>query len=396
MSPAPAAYDDLPATDPREVVASLAGFGRALRDAGVIVGTGDLLAFTDAMALLDLADLMDLYWGGRTTLVHRRDDLPVYDEVFRTYFLGTPAAPGPRALPVQPASRAEAAAHLQVPETEPGTEKGEDPPGEMGLQGSAVASLKAKSFAACTPEELLTIRKITKRMRLTPPVRRTRRTTPAADGHAPDLRRMVRDTLRWHGPPPRLRWRERRRRHRRLILVLDVSGSMADYSRALLQFAHTATRSTRRVEVFCFGTRLTRITRQLQHRRPDRALEQAAREVVDWDGGTRIGESLATLVRLWARRGLCRGGVVIICSDGLDRGDPEVLERSLRTLSRLSHRIVWMNPHVSHPGRKGERRPPTGASSIGMMVAEPYVDLLLSGDNLDSLAELADVLPTLR
>lgn len=373
----------------REVVDSLLGFGHALRTAGVAVGTGDLLAFTEATALLNLGDLMDVYWAGRGTLVHRRDDLPTYDEVFRVYFLGTPAAPGPRPHPLKPDVRAEVASQLQLPETEPGQEKGEDPPGEMGLQGSAVAILKSKSFAECTPEELVAIRRITKRMRLTPPTRRTRRTTPAAEGRSPDLRRMVRDTLRWHRPPPTLRWRDRRRRHRRLILVLDVSGSMADYSRALLQFAHTATRSTKRVEVFCFGTRLTRITRQLQHRRPDLAMERAAREVVDWDGGTRIGASVDTLVKVWGRRGLCRGGVVIICSDGLDRGDPDTLDQALRRLRRLSHRIVWMNP------LKGDARHFV-PSSIGMMVAEPYLDVVLSGHNLDSFAELADVLPSLR
>lgn len=389
MTPVTETVDGETSEVAREVVDSLVGFGRALRAAGVAVGAGDVLAFTQAVAVLNVGDLMDVYWSGRGTLVHRRDDLPLYDEIFRTYFLGTPAAPAPRTLAVPASSRAEAAAQLQLPETEPGRELGEDPPGEMGLQGSSVATLKAKSFADCSPEELLAIRRITKRMRLTPPRRRTRRTTPARDGRSPDLRRMVRDTLRWHGPPPHLRWRERRRRHRRLILVLDVSGSMADYSRGLLQFAHTATRSTKRVEVFCFGTRLTRITRQLQHRRPDRAMAQAAREVVDWDGGTRIGESLETLVRVWGRRGLCRGGVVIICSDGLDRGDPDTLDRALRRLRRLSHRIVWMNPH------KGTSRHFV-AASIGMMVAEPYVDVVLSGHNLDSLAELAEVLPTLR
>jgi uncharacterized protein with von Willebrand factor type A (vWA) domain len=198
-----------------------------------------------------------------------------------------------------------------------------------------------------------------------------------------------------HGEPPgRLFFAERKTKLRPLILILDVSGSMADYSRHLLQFAHTARQaaargSAVRVEVFCFGTRLTRITRELAHQRVDAALEEAARTVVDWDGGTRIGQSLDTFVRKWARGGLCRGGVVVICSDGLDRGDPEVLAKAMERLDRLCHRIVWLNPHK---GDNRDFRP----STLGMMVAAPHIDLLLSGHDLASLEELAGTLPTLN
>ena len=193
-----------------------------------------------------------------------------------------------------------------------------------------------------------------------------------------------------HGEPPgRLFFRERRNKLRPLVLILDVSGSMADYSRHLLQFAHTARHAAARVEVFCFGTRLTRITRELAHQRVDAALEEAARTVVDWDGGTRIGESLGTFVTTWARGGLCRGGVVVICSDGLDRGDPEVLAAAMERLARLCHRIVWLNPHK---GDDRDFRP----STLGMMVAAPHIDLLLSGHDLASLEELAGLLPVLN
>jgi len=192
-----------------------------------------------------------------------------------------------------------------------------------------------------------------------------------------------------HGEPARMFWRERRLRLRPLILILDVSGSMADYSRHLLQFAYSARHAAGKVEVFCFGTRLTRITRALEHRQPDSALELAARAVVDWDGGTRIGASLDTFVRRWGRGGMCRGGVVVICSDGLDRGDPELLAASMERLSRLSHRIVWLNPH------KGSN-PAFRPSAVGMMVAAPHVDLLLSGHDLASLEELAAALPALN
>jgi hypothetical protein len=195
--------------------------------------------------------------------------------------------------------------------------------------------------------------------------------------------------MRLHGEQAELHRRERRLRHRPLTLILDVSGSMADYSRSLVQFAHTSTRTPSRVEVFCFGTRLTRITRELDKRRPDEALDRAAEAVLDWDGGTRIGESLDRFVRDHARHGRCRGGIVVICSDGLDRGDPDVLAAAMERLSRLCHRIVWLNPH------KGSNKDfvPT---TLGMMVAAPYVDELLSGHDLASLEEFATTLTRMR
>jgi hypothetical protein len=251
-----------------------------------------------------------------------------------------------------------------------------------------VAALKGKSFAACTPEELVALRRIMRTVRLTPPRRRSRRTRAVRDGRTPDPRRTVRASMRTHGDPTELWWRRRRTRLRPLVLILDVSGSMTDYSRSLLQFAYSARRAATRVEVFCFGTRLTRITRELENRRPDEALSRAAEAVVDWDGGTRIGESLAAFVRDWGRRGTSRGAIVVICSDGLDRGDPAVLDKALGRLGRLCHRIVWLNPHAT--GGAGFR-----PSTLGMMVAAPHVDLLLSGHDLASLEEFAARLPDL-
>jgi uncharacterized protein with von Willebrand factor type A (vWA) domain len=164
---------------------------------------------------------------------------------------------------------------------------------------------------------------------------------------------------------------------------------MADFSLILLLFAFSPRRAAARVEVFCFGTRLTRITRALERRRPDDALDRAARLVFDWEGGTRIGESIDTFVRHWGRRGMSRGAIVVICSDGLDRGDPALLAGAMERLFRISHKVVWMNPHK---GDDPDFRP----STLGMMVAEPYIDLLLSGHDLASLEELADRLPELR
>jgi uncharacterized protein with von Willebrand factor type A (vWA) domain len=365
----------------------LAGFGRVLRAADVTVGTGDIMAFCTAAALLDPADLMDLYWAGRTTLISRRDDIPPFNSAFRAYFLAE-EGPARGLLELTATSRAEAEASLAMAATEPDAGPDREEEARLGLLASDVAALKHRSFAACTPDELAALRRIMTRIRLTPPRRRTRRTKSGSAGRVPDLRRTIRESMRMHGDPAQMYWRQRRVKLRPLILILDVSGSMADYSRHLLQFAYTARHAAAKVEVFCFGTRLTRITRALEHRSPDRALELAARTVVDWDGGTRIGASLDTFVRRWGRSGICRRAVVVICSDGLDRGDPEQLAAAMERLSRLSHRIVWLNPHK---GSNQLFRP----SAVGMMVAAPHIDLLLSGHDLASLEELAELLPVL-
>jgi uncharacterized protein with von Willebrand factor type A (vWA) domain len=376
-----------PVSDPFSRV--LIGFARELRAAGLTVGTGDVLSYFAAMTPLDPTDLVDLYWAGRATLVSRHEDDPVYHQVFRRYFLDE-EGPGAGELNFSLDSVAEAEAALVMPGTEPGPEEEQQRP-VLGWMASDVDALKHRSFTACTPDELAALRRIMTRMRLTPPRRRTRRTRPAVGrGTEPDLRRAIRESMRMQGEPPgRLFFRQRKTKLRPLVLILDVSGSMADYSRHLLQFAHAARHGATRVEVFCFGTRLTRITRELSRRRIDAALEEAARTVVDWDGGTRIGQSLDTFVRQWGRRGRCRGGVVVICSDGLDRGDPEVLALAMERLGRLCHRIVWLNPHK---GDNRDFRP----STLGMMVAAPHIDLLLSGHDLASLEELARTLPALN
>jgi hypothetical protein len=367
----------------------LVGFARELRGAGLTVGTGDVLAYFAAMTPLDPTDLVDLYWAGRATLVSRHEDDGVYHQVFRRYFLDQDG-PGRGELKLTIEAAAEVEAALMMPGTEPGPEDGRQRPA-LGWMASDVDALKHRSFTACTPDELAALRRIMARMRLTPPRRRTRRTRASVGrGTEPDLRATIRQSLRMHGEPPgRLFYRQRKTKLRPLVLILDVSGSMADYSRHLLLFAHTAAQATARVEVFCFGTRLTRITRELGRQRADAALEEAARTVVDWEGGTRIGQSLDTFVREWGRRGVCRGGVVVICSDGLDRGDPEVLALAMERLGRLCHRIVWLNPHK---GDNRDFRP----STLGMMVAAPHIDLLLSGHDLASLEELARELPALN
>lgn len=383
------AVDLVEVADEAPFVRMLVDFGEELRKAGLPVGSGDLLAYCGAMASLNPGDLLDLYWAGRTTLVTRRDHIPVYDKVFRSFFLdGGGDVPEPLKL-VLKQSTIENQSVIEVPATEPGRLGKDEEEAKLGLMASDIEIWRHKSFAACTPDELAALRRIMVRTRVIPPRRRTRRTHPTSSGSRPDLRRTVRTTLRTHGEPSELFWRQRRLKRRPLVLILDVSGSMADYSRNLLQFAYSTRRAASRVEVFCFGTRLTRITRSLEKRRPDDALDDAARSVFDWEGGTRIGHAIDTFVREWGRRGMSRGAIVVICSDGLDRGDPALLAGAMERLSRLSHKVVWMNPHK---GNDPDFQPTT----LGMMVAAPFVDLLLSGHDLASLEELAERLPELR
>jgi uncharacterized protein len=323
-------------------VERLVGFARALRDEGLAVGPGRVVEFCRAAALLAPEDL---YWAGRLTLVSKPDELAVYNRVFRGVV---------DEQPLQIRARIE-----------------ED---EVAL-ASPVELLKQKSFAKLTDEELREVAELMQHVRLRPPLRRTRRREPARAG-APDLRRTLRRSFRTGGEPVNRAWRERRRRPRRVVLLLDVSGSMADYSRALVLFAHATLRADTRWEAFCFGTRLTRVTRALAKTDATEALREAAREVFDWDGGTRIGEALAALIKT----GVPRGAVVVICSDGLDVGDPDVLRDEMARLSRLAYRIVWLNPLKEDPQYEPLAR--------GMYAALPYVDEFRSGHNLASLEAL--------
>jgi uncharacterized protein with von Willebrand factor type A (vWA) domain len=345
-------------TDPVE---GLTRFGRALRDEGLVVGTDRIASFCRAAALVPPGDL---YWAGRATLVARPKDIPVYDEVFLGYF-GDVAPPEP---PLE----------LRI--------KG-IPPKEVELAlASEVELLREKSFARCSPEELALLANLMARLSLNVPLRRSRRHVPARSG-APDLRRTLRSSFRTGGEPVERRFRERRRRPRRLVLLLDVSGSMADYSRALVMFAHAALRSGRRWEAFCFGTRLTRVTRALAGTNPNEALDRAAAEVVDWDGGTRIGDSLKQFLDEFGHRGMARGAVVVICSDGLEVGDPDLLAGQMARLSRLAHAVIWLNPLQEDPAYEPLAR--------GMRAALPHVDVFASGHNMASLEALDEQLARL-
>jgi uncharacterized protein with von Willebrand factor type A (vWA) domain len=354
-------------TEPLE---RLTAFGRALRAEGLPVGTGRIETFCRAAALLP-AD--ELYWAGRATLISRRDDVDAYDRVFADHFGAgrrRPERPARRVVASPALGRLDA---IRAPgaELEPGTP-------ETSV-ASPVEVLRRKSFADCTPEELAELAGLMAQLRLSTPPRRSRRRRPSRAGEL-DLRRTVRRALRTGGDPARLLARERRRRPRRLVLLLDVSGSMSAYSRALLVFAHAALRTQPTWEAFCFGTRLTRVTRALAASDPDEALRRATAEVVDWDGGTRIGDALRTFLDRYGHAGLARGAVVVVCSDGLDTGDPAVLAEQVARLTRLARVLVWLNPLKEDPAYEPLAR--------GMAAALPYVDVFSSGHDLASLEEL--------
>jgi len=242
---------------------SLVGFGRALRADGVTVGTGQLASYCEAVARLDPADADDVYWAGRSCLLSRREDVATYDLLFKRWFMGSRQSEVRVSGMVRRFSVALPGDPVNGPRVPP--EVGED--GPRGSVASAAEVLRRKRFADCTPAELASLRSLMARVQLITPARRSRRTAPSPRGRSTDLRRSIRKSLRTDGEILRLSRRDRQLRHRRLVLLLDVSGSMSDYSRALLQFAHSATRAGRvPTEVFCFGTRLTRVTHELRRR----------------------------------------------------------------------------------------------------------------------------------
>ncbi|HET6713791.1 MAG TPA: VWA domain-containing protein [Actinomycetota bacterium] len=379
----------------------LIGLGRDLRARGLPVGTGRILTFVRAVAALGLTDRDSLYWAGRTTMVSRRDDLEAYDVAFDDWYrslrttddlsielnLPMPSpegdddydwGPQPDDLEIQVAAASEWRGLDDDEEVEPGEES------SIRIVASGAEVLRSKSFGELTDEERARVAALIRSLRLRVPVERTRRTRPSPKGERFDLRRTLRRSLRTQGEPFERAWRGRTARRRPLVLILDISGSMAPYSRALMQFAYAAMAAGRRVETFVFGTRLTRVTRTLRTKDPDRALHEIGRQVEDWEGGTRIGESLKTLLDGWSQRAALRGAVVVFCSDGLERGDPELLRAQMARLRRLAHRVIWVNPLKGSPRYEPLAR--------GMAAALPSVDVFLSGHNLESLEHLAAAL----
>jgi uncharacterized protein len=372
----------------------LVGFGRLLRRRGLPVGTGRILTFCRAVAALDRIDRTGIYWAGRVAMVARKEDLPAYDTAFAEWFPGRRArdvmamiSGQDQRLGVPP--ELEVLLDQGIPEDswEPaeGDEDGETP---VGVLASGAEVLRAKSFDDLTEDERIQADHVIRALAVHLPTRRSRRYRPSPYGRRFDQRRTLRASLRTQGEPFRRAWRDRRDRARPLVLILDVSGSMSAYSRALMQFGFAAMRAGRRVEVFCFGTRLTRVTRALARTEPDEALREVAASVVDWNGGTRIGASLKELLDRWSQHVAMRGAVVVLCSDGLERGEPALLAAQVARLSRLSHRLIWVNPLKGSPRYEPLAR--------GMAAALPHVDVFLAGHNLQSLESLCGVLEGAR
>jgi uncharacterized protein with von Willebrand factor type A (vWA) domain len=269
-----------------------------------------------------------------------------------------------------------------------GDDDAEEDRGErVGAVAASDEILRTRSLAAWTEEELARLPQLMSEIELHLPRRRVRRWRATDAGSRLDLRRTVHRAMRHEGEPLQRAWRRRRDRARRLVLLIDVSGSMSAHARAMLHFAYGVVRSGLGVEVFCFGTRLTRVTELLADRDPDRAVALASGAVLDWSGGTRIGDSLALFLRRWGTRGTVRGSVVLLFSDGLERGEPSMLATQMARLARLTYAIVWLNPLKGDPTYQPLAR--------GMRAALPHVDRLVAADSIDDLARVARLIPKL-
>jgi uncharacterized protein with von Willebrand factor type A (vWA) domain len=360
------------------VVRHVVTFGRVLREAGLEVGPGRIADALRALDQIDLARRDDVYWSLRTTLVTRFEEIEPFDRAFSAWFLRAPLRPPARATPAG-LPLAERSGRGDPARGDP-RDREDD---RLQVGWSATEILRHRDFAAMTPEELVRARALMRRLATVRPRRRSRRLRPHARGRQLDLRRLARRSLAAGGEPIARSFRRRIEVSRRLVLLCDISGSMEAYTRGLLLFMHAAV-EVGRVEVFVFATRLTRLTGALRTKDPERALETAAATVVDWAGGTLIGESLKRFNDEWGGRGLSRGAVAVIVSDGWERQDPELVAREMARLARRAYAVVWVNPLKGNANYE-----PLGA---GMRAALPYVDRFLPGHNIASLEHLADTL----
>jgi uncharacterized protein len=367
------------------VIDRLSALAATLRAQGTRVGVGELLAAHRALAAVDCGSREDSRLALRTVLCSDRADLQRFELAFTAVFgAGRPLDEG-RGLEELGAVERAALPRVAIPTA--ATPKPQVAEDELAVPAawSDVELLREKDFAQYTDAEVALARVLIARLAQRGPTRVSRRTRPVRRrrGHQPDLRRVVRASLRTGGEPIHRHWRATRRRPRPVVIVCDVSGSMTPYSRMLLQYMHASVAARRRVEAFAFGTRLTRITNELGGRDHDRALTRATVAVADFSGGTRIGAALAELNRVHGRR-VGRGAVVVILSDGWDRGEPELLDAEMARLRRSAHRLVWLNPLAAHPDFEPLTR--------GMRAAVPHTDELLAGNSLSSLEELARIL----
>jgi uncharacterized protein with von Willebrand factor type A (vWA) domain len=358
-------------------------FSRLLRAAGLTVPLDTVLTFTEALGAVGIDERDPVYWAGRTALVRKPEDIPLYDRAFAVFW------------------ERRRSFDLALGEDEPlkitiavdsdddeGDEPDRAPPSDeptITLRFSATEVLRDKDFADYDDDELREAHRLMTSLRLAGSPRDCRRLVVSRKPRGrPDLRRTVRAALAAGGEPIRRVHLEHGERLRRLVLVLDISGSMEPYARALLRFVHAAIVGRQRVEAFAIGTRLTRITRELSSRDPDIALRKASGTVHDWSGGTRLGEGLRAFNDQWGVRGMARGAIVVILSDGWDRGDPAVLGEQMARLHRVAYQIVWVNPLKVTPGYAPLAR--------GMAAALPHIDDFVEGHSLVAMEELARVI----
>ena len=385
---------------------SLAGaLSRRLHEAGVPMTPERPTDFAQALTLVRPLTRRRLYWTARAVFVSDQMHAQAFDAVFSSVFGGASEADGSghsdaaqtAAAPPderQPSDRERSSGGSMPSEPRAGLASSTPRETDGDQEGTevdvplAMASddelLAGKSFDALDPRELAQLYRLMSRLELATPLRRTRRHERGRHGQRIDMRRTLRASLRTGGEPIRLARRRRRISRRRLVMLCDISGSMEPYARAYLQFLTSAAGSGPNVEAFVFATRLTRLTRALAGRHPERAIQRAAAAAPDWSSGTRIGDALKAFNDRHGRRGMARGAVVVILSDGWERGDPMLVGREMERLARLAHRIVWVNPRVS-----------ASAFSVqagGMVAALPHCDALVSGHSFEALGEVADAI----
>ncbi len=371
--------DDAAAT--ADAIDSVVGLARTLRAAGVEAAPVRVAALIRSLDAVDPARHDHVYWAGRVSLCSSHEDVVRYDRVFHAYFGGEDplrrlrAVAPPRPSDLRPVS-AEAAPNTSEAESD-------DEIPLLAAEASTTERLRHRDFAAMTAGEVAVVNRLLDRMKLPGEARRTRRWDTHHHGRL-DRRRIMRDVLRQSGEPGRLHHQVHRERPRRVVLIVDVSGSMAAHATALLRFAHAASRrGSTPTEVFTVGTRLTRVSDELRHRDPDTAMAAVSRAVPDWSGGTRLGGLLEEFLDRWGQRGMARGAIVVVLSDGWERDDVALLGGQMQRLARLAYRVVWANPRKGRAGFE-----PTAA---GMAAALPHVDDLVAGHSLAALEELADV-----
>ena len=368
-------------TGTRDAGEMAVAFSRVLRGAGLAVPMSSTIAFAEALAHTGLDERDTTFWAGRSTLVRRPEDHELFDRAFAVFWEHVTTADVDIAeeepLRLTLAIDDDTLDDVDGPDA---GEPGDDPVVE--LRFSATEVLRHKDFADYTPEELVEARQLMSRLSLVGSPRRSLRLAPSVGATTrPDLRRTVRAAMRAGGEPMRRHHLKHGTRHRRLVLLLDVSGSMEPYARALIRFVHAAVAGRQKVEAFALGTRLTRLTRELSTHDPDEALRRAATRVSDFGGGTRLGEDLRIFNDEWGQRGMARGAIVVVLSDGWDRGDPEVLGEQMQRLHRVAHKVIWVNPLKVTPGYAPLAR--------GMAAALPHVDAFVEGHSIEAVERLA-------